>query len=420
MKFKTFTLILIALLANVALKAQFVLDGELRPRAELRDGYKKLPTSETDYAALVTQRTRLNFKFNYQKYTGKITVQDVRIWGDEKLKQDTPSLGMYEAWVELPVYDSLSIKIGRQELIYDNERLLSNNNWQQQAQTHDALLLKYKRNGWRIDFGTAFNQAKDTVYSTDYSLKSIKGNYKTLNFLWITKKINNLKLSAVGIADGFQKAGTTNTNYVRLTYGGVADFKVKKFSAAIRAFYQSGKDVTGVNIAAFYVNSEIYYSPAKQFTFNPGVEIISGKDGKDENNDKINCFSTLYGTGHSFDGHMDYFTDMPKHTKGAGLVDAYLKFTYKLSAKSIFKTDFHYFALENNYLNNGKSIDRYLGTEADVSLKVDFSKEVSLHFGYSAMLAGKSMETIIGGNSNHLGNWGWAMLTIKPTLFSSK
>ncbi|MCX6257030.1 MAG: hypothetical protein NTW49_03895, partial [Bacteroidia bacterium] len=104
-----FRIILVFLLALIAfqLEAQLTITGEIRPRFEFRDGYKRLPDSTTTPAYLVTQRSRLGFAYKTDKLNTKITIQDVRTWGDELLKSDVPSVAIYEAWAEFPVSDSL-------------------------------------------------------------------------------------------------------------------------------------------------------------------------------------------------------------------------------------------------------------------------------------------------------------------------
>jgi hypothetical protein len=109
--------------------------------------------------------------------------------------------------------------------------------------------------------------------------------------------------------------------------------------------------------------------------------------------------------------------------KNAGLCNPYLNIIYKLNDKTSLRADFHYFAINNNYYYSSgvqkRSGGKYLGTEGDISCNIDFSKEVSLLFGYSYMVADNAMENIIKGDRGRLGNWAFAMLTIKPTFFKS-
>jgi len=416
---KTIPIALLTMLfvcACIETYAQTTIDGEFRPRFEYRNGYKKLPDSSTTPNYVVTQRSRFNVKYESAKLKAKISFQDVRTWGDEVLKTDVPGIGLYEGWVEMLLVDSLSLKVGRQELSYDNERLLSKGDWNAKGVTHDAAVLKYKRFNWTVDIGNAFNQTSDaTFFGTDYSAGG--GNYKTLNYFWVTKQVKNLKVNATGIADGYQKTGTKNTLYIRGTYGGGVEYKLNDLNIAARGFSQTGKDMDGKDISAYYANVDISYLFIKKLTVLGGCEYISGNDATDTTNKKVNTFSTLYGSGHRYNGNMDYFTDMPKHTKGAGLVDGYLNIKYKFNDKASARADVHYFKLQNHYLKNKVNIDRYLGSETDLSAQFDFSKEVSLTIGYSFMMATSSMEIIVGGDKDKFASWAFTTLTVKPKFY---
>ncbi|MBI4646701.1 MAG: alginate export family protein [Bacteroidia bacterium] len=416
-KIKISSLILFLLICYNAV-AQFSVTGELRPRFEYRNGYKQLRDSSTTTACFVSQRTRLYAYYKTNKLAARITFYDARIWGDEQLKSDIPGIGLYEGWAELLLFDSLSMRIGRQELSYNNNRLIATSSWSQKGgPSHDALLLKYKKGTWSADFGAAFNQLKEQTYGTDYF---VQDNYKTLNFLWLTKNFNNFKLNVAGISDGFQKRNTHNTLYIRGTYGGIAEYKYSRFCFALRTFLQTGKDTAGTDINAYFFNMHISYKPTKKLTLLAGLEYISGNHATDTLNNEVNYFSTLYGSTHTFNGNLDYFTDIPKHTKLAGLDNGYIFLTYKLNDKILLKTDFHYFMLQNNYVYDSIIIDKYLGSEIDVSCKIDFSKEINLQFGYSVMFAEDAMEIITGGDKDLLPYWGWVMLTVKPEIFLQK
>ena len=396
----------------------FSIDGELRPRFEFKNGYKKFADSTTTPGYVVSQRTRLSLKYVTKNLTTKITIQDTRIWGDDPLKTDVAGLFLYEGWAELGLCKNLSIKIGRQEINYDNERLLSKINWNIKGMTHDAAVIKFKTDTWNIDLGSAYNQTTDANnFGTDYSGGA--GNYKTLNYLWISKSIKDFGFSALGIADGYQKRATSNTLYVRGTFGPILTYKTKDINIGLRGFYQMGKDTAGSTINSHYASADFSYTFFKKLTTSIGGEYISGNDAKDTLNKDVNCFSTLYGSGHAFNGNMDFFTDMPKNLKKAGLVDLYLNLNYKFNDKASIRLDYHYFMLQNNYAYKNEVINKNLCSEFDLSGKLNFSKEIALTLGYSVALGQKSMGIIVGGDYKSLANWGWLCLTVTPNFFTS-
>jgi len=63
-----------------SLFAQFILSTEYRPRFEFRDGFKLLPPEYGQTPSfLVSQRTRLNVGFKWNRINTYLSLQDVRI-----------------------------------------------------------------------------------------------------------------------------------------------------------------------------------------------------------------------------------------------------------------------------------------------------------------------------------------------------
>jgi hypothetical protein len=410
-------LLLAVLVATVlTANAQFTLSGELRPRFEFRDGYKKLPESGTTPAIMVSQRTRLNVDWKYKFLKTRISLQDVRVWGDEAMKKDVAGIGLYEGWIEMGICDSLSVKVGRQELIYDNQRLLSNNNWGAKGVTHDALLLQYKNKGWSLDVAGAFNQSRDTTFSTDYNYSL--ANYKALGFVILSKKLGKFKLTGLSINDAYQKKNTKNTTYLRTTNGLIAAFQTSRIGAFVRGFYQSGQYETGAWTNAWYAGFDVAGKINDHLSLTLGGEWQSGQDSTDKTEKHVNSFSPLYGSNHSFNGYMDYFTK-PADTKNTGLLDAYLKVETRLCKTHKIMLDLHYFSITNQFADhvNGGNMNPFLGAEGDITYKWSIIKEVDLQVGYSAMFGSKTLAAVAGGNAAHIAHWAYAMITVKPVFF---
>ena len=181
-------LILLALLCSIAgftARSQFTLTGQLRTRTEIRNGLGNLVQIGSKAAAFTSQRTRVSFGYKWDRLTFGVSVQDVRVWGQDASSvsnTDGNRLMLHEAWADLvlsnkadtsikfKLLDAMSIKIGRQELVYDDQRLLGNLDWLQQARRHDMALLKTMHKGWQVDIGYAFNQNSDGVWRYRHSL----------------------------------------------------------------------------------------------------------------------------------------------------------------------------------------------------------------------------------------------------------
>ena len=101
----------------------FTVSGQYRLRPEFRNGYRTLSSDTTTAAFFLAQRARLIFDYQKSGITSRISIQDSRTWGDEEGAKDMAGLQVNELWFELALNKKLSIKLGRQELVYDDHRL---------------------------------------------------------------------------------------------------------------------------------------------------------------------------------------------------------------------------------------------------------------------------------------------------------
>ncbi len=416
MKTKLFLLIGFLVTASIA-SAQFEIQGTIRPRFEYRNGYGTLRTDSSDAAAFISQRTRLNFSYKTKKLETKLSVFDFRVWGDQVWKKDVASIGLNEAWAKIYINDYLTVKFGRQQLKYDNSRLISPVNWNQIGAAHDALKINYRQNGWNFDLASAWNQSSQNKFGTDYVF--FDSFYKSLNIIWFSKKINNFTISSLNIADGLQDDLNPEKQHFRFTYGLIPEYKNENFQIIGRFFKQTGKLQTGQNIDAFYTNIDFTYSVSEKIKLTAGNEIKSGNNDLDTLNTTSNAFDILYGARHKFNGRIDYF-NIPSTTRGAGLIDTYLKTQITFNKNINLFGEYHYFTLQNNLVDNGISIDKFLGHEIDFVYKQKFTKDISVEAGYSFILGSESLEIIKGGNADLLNNWFYLMITVNPVFFNDR
>jgi hypothetical protein len=180
----------------VQVSAQMTLSGQLRPRGEYRDGFANLTPSESKPAGFVSQRTRINFGYKWDRLSFGATVQDVRVWGQDAstiTPADGNKLMLHEGWADLilankadttikfKLIDNLSFKIGRQELIYDDSRLIGNLDWLQQGRRFDMAFLKAVHHGWQVDLGYAFNQNGEAFTEIQYAPGNVAPFVKDTN-----------------------------------------------------------------------------------------------------------------------------------------------------------------------------------------------------------------------------------------------
>ena len=411
-----FLTLLVTLTVTTLTAQQFDLSAELRPRFENRHGYKTLMNDGVDGANFVSQRTRLNFNFKQDKVKLGISLQNVRVWGDiSTLGANDKSTMLHEAWAEALISDVFSLKLGRQEIVYDDSRIFGNVGWAQQARSHDAMLAKFKfSEKSKLDLGFALNSNGEALTDVLYAVNQ----YKTFQYAWYhTSLSDGLGLSLLALNNGIEYLdGTTQEVDYTQTLGGRLTYGKGKFGADFSAYLQGGS-LKGNDVSANYVGGNLKYKVSPEFNFGGGIEILSGKDSNDASSD-VKSFVPLYGTNHKFNGWMDYFY-VGNHGGSVGLVDLSFTLAYakdKFSAKVVP----HFFSSAADIYDGSTKMENKLGTEIDINLGYKVANNIMFNVGYSKMFATDSMEILKGGDKDENNSWAWIMFTFKPKLFSSK
>lgn len=420
MSFKKIVFICV-FLTSLNIFSQFKVDADIRNRFEYRHGFNNLFPNNADPAAFDVQRTRLNLNYKLDKLTLMISIQDVSTWGDTQqiAASDTnSSLSLFQGWFQYELSSSWAIKMGRQVLSYDSQRILGGLDWAMQGRFHDLALFKYKKENLIMDLGFAFSQQNQRREDTDFLIQGAF-TYKTMQFAYIKKNFEKGVLSFLFLNNGFQNLTGANNTIAdgvsnKQTSGFYYKFPIGEIHLEGHTYYQFGKHDKTTDMSAYNTGLEGIYKPNNTL-FGLGIEILSGTD--QSGSSKNNSFFPLYGTNHKFNGYMDYFF-VGNHANNVGLNDFYAKAVFKTGEKSTFLTKFHYFNANTDLINNA---DKYLGTEIDLVYSQKISKDIKMNIGYSHLFASDSMSLIKGGRpSDNTNNWAWLQFTVKPTLFVSK
>ena len=413
-------------IAGDTISQEFVLGGEYRPRLEYTHGLRDLVGPDDDFGLHITQRTRLNMQYNQNALTSKLSLQDVRTWGNQSqlVGNEANAFSVHEAWFQVGLGQSkiVAIKAGRQEIIYDDHRMFGNVGWAQQARSHDALLLKFKTGtNSKLDVGIAYNQDAPKATSTIYLTP---GSYKSMHYAWFHSDFNGgLGLSLLAMNKGDQvNNGNEYEDRFSQTFGTHLTYKKSKIGIALNAFYQTGKapSFNEKDLAAHLLGFDFKYGISEKATLFLGYERQSGNSQVDPD-EKQNAFSPYFGTNHKFNGHMDYFY-VGNHSNSVGLQDIYGKIKFGFS-KAKLGIDVHMFSSAADVADPNdptKALSAYLGTEIDVYTSFKVGSGVSAQIGYSQMLPSESMVVLKGGSKDEIQNWLYAMLTVKPTFFKYK
>lgn len=442
---------LLALMVQFA-QAQFTLDGEFRPRSEYfgnggnftrgsnfrgenpnATGLPLFPattaTNDDEGFIRTTVRAAIKAKYITDSYTVFTSFQEVFAFGDrnQTATEGNGNFRVQEAWADLKLGANSSLKIGRQPLSYDDQRILGGLDWAQQARTHDAAIYKYSKDGYNLDIGGGLNTTTDEVFN-----QSALFSYRDMGFLHANKKYGNFNVSVLGLVNTFQDNKVLNADLIDnsdpdapiagkddirdtntygedkstlLTAGLHADYKLGDLSLTSNLFIQEGERVGGTDVkGAFLASLGATYSMDKTNSVGLTYEIISGRDTDTA------AFFPLYGTNHAFNGLIDRFY-VGNHANAGGLKDLQLTYKTKISGVALTIAG-HYFTEQTDIAGNG---DKDLGSEIDIILAKQF-KEFKLVGGYSHFFEPSAVADL--ATTKDTQNWAWTMLIIKPNFLN--
>ncbi|MEO8533099.1 MAG: alginate export family protein [Flavobacterium sp.] len=388
---------------------------QLRPRFEYRNGYKTLLPEGQKGTSQIAQRSRLNFDYKQDEFKIKLTLQNVRTWGDvpTNTTADKNGIALFEAWAEYNFNEKWSMRLGRQVLSYDNQRIMGEIDWLQQGQSHDAVLVTFHPENQQLDLGAAYNSTAENTIQTPYTVAS----YKAMQYAWYHNKINNIGASLLILNTGYEYANTAAKLLVdyKQTFGTYLTYKTKKIDSDLGLYGQTGKS-TDKKISAWYAGANFGYFITTAFKVSLGYEFLSGKD-MNNGSTVIKSFSPIFGTNHAFNGYMDYFY-VGNHQNSVGLQDAFVKLNYSVN-KWQFALIPHVFSAPNKVITTAnETLDSYLGTEVDFTTTFKFKKDITLTGGYSQMFGSKTLEFLKAGDAGHTNNWAWVMISVNPKIFT--
>ena len=425
---KQYIFITLLFLSIQFVSAQFTLDGEFKPRTEYRNGFGSIIPDAADAGYAISTRLRFNAGYQFESYKFYMSMQDVMVWGENrqlKPEDSNNSFSIFQAWADIKLGEGLSTKLGRQTLIYDDQRILGAVDWTQQARSHDAALLKYNTGKFMLDVALAFNQdfnnpagfqSVGTAFNTTGFF-----TYKIMQYLYMKHKWDAFSASALVMNNGFQNfTGVTGAQLADgvsnlVTVGTHLNYKKGTFGATTNVFLQSGERQNSIDVSSAYLlGLDFSYKASKGFTFGLGAEIISGNDTS--TTDQTEAFFPLFGTNHKFNGFMDYFY-VGNHANSVGLIDIHASAKFALSETSSLLVKVLNFSGEQELPSGEKS----LGTEVDLVFAKKF-KGYGLAIGYSQMFANDGMYELKGvaeADAANVQNWGWVQLTMKPKFLNT-
>lgn len=384
------------------------IDVETRYRFEYRDNFD-FNDAKDDEDGFHLLRTRINIDFEPLDYIRTyIELQDSRIWGS-KFKDKSPykdSIDLRQAYIDIKrlLGDALTLRVGRQELIYGDERVLGAFNWSNVARSFDAIKLILNYKDLNIDGFFARRVIIDTnefnEWDDDDDLYGLYTTYKgiekhTLDLYYLLRDTDKNIAFGPNVGSGKLTESTVGYRIVGKELWG--------FDYELEPIFQFG-DFGSEDIEAFALVAILGYTFDIPWSPRIGFEWDHGSGDKDRNDGERNTFDNLFPTNHSKYGYMD-------RASLQNLNDFRIILSVTPLKKLYLEGNIHFINVDDTsdslYDSGGKALrtaansggSNFVGTELDFLLTYALHKNLKILAGYSHFFAGKYLDETGSGDN---------------------
>lgn len=378
------------------------MSGEMRVRSEvdMRDFNSR---SAANTFTLLRARVGLEAR-PLEDVRVLIQAQDSRVFGQERdangafnTLADTRNIDLHQGYIEVKklFVEELTLRLGRQELSYGNERLIGAVGWNNVGRSFDGGLI-------RLDFPSvgmdllAMNAGETQTYTSNATPASVSymfdGGYDLYGVYATWKNVQNQKIDGYFLYQiNRDTTGSGRINLSRYTLGAYAKGKKDAVDYELEVTYQGGKR-QNVDVSAYMATGNAGYSFTDLALSRIGVgyEILSGTPVGDT---KYKSFDPTFHTGHKFYGFMDYFINIPGNTLNRGLTDILARATFVVSEKIGANVWFHHFSYAQSVGG-----EKTLGQEVDIVAQYRYNKNLTFDIGASAFLPDHLMRQRFNGS----------------------
>lgn len=322
-------------------------------------------------ASALTLRSLANFKFkDMNGFSAFIEVENTQSLIDDynntlgdgtqySVVADPKSTEIDQAYLSYKT-ESLTTKLGRQVITFDNHRFVGHVGWRQDKQTFDALSSSYAKDGMSASY--AYINKRNRIFADE---KDIDAKDHVIN-AYINTSLG--KVSAYG----YLLEVDNGTDNALNTYG--ARLSGKKSLSEYPVLYTAEfAKQSNENSGTIYDSTYIFFEgglEAGGVTYKLGYESLGSDDGQQ-------AFQTPLATLHKFNGWADQFLTTPAE----GLNDLYLSASGKALSGNWSLVYHNYSADESNGSDD-------LGSELDAVYTTSFNEHYSLGVKYAAYMAG--------------------------------
>jgi hypothetical protein len=395
---------------------QVTVGGQARFRAEYRDpvAYTNAAASELD-DDIYLLRLRLNLKFTV---TDDIEVfiqpQDQRTLGDEaSVLSDETNMDLHQGYADFRnlAGEPLSVRLGRQELSYGDQRLVSPLDWSNIARAWDGAKVRYAPGAWWVEgFATVIKEGGDAADDQDFlGLYASYTGFAAHEFdVYVFGRVlhNNASPGETVPAAVNDRSDTT--------FGARMKGKESGFDYTAEGMIQRGE--VGVDdikawAAALTLGCtfDVVWKPRL------GLEYTHASGDEDPADGEIGTFDPLFPFGHYFQGFADVFAFKNGRDLAVSL---------KVSPAETLSVhvEVHAFRLDEerdawyNFAGVSQRRDvtgaagEEVGSEVDLHARLAVGKHVKFWGGWSRFFAGSYVEDTPGHSRDM--NWLFLQMTV--------
>ncbi len=339
-----------------------------KPTLELRLGYEhsNLQDNGKHPANGINLRTRVGYRTGeFWKTSAYVQLHNVSNFMEEfshadggdtanDVIADPDGSRVHQAYLDLKALPDTVVRLGRQEIIMDDHRLVGNINWRQNGQSFDAVSLTNKSLPATTLYAAYVNQVNtinldyvdlDGFYILHATYEGIKD--QTISaFAYLLDTEDDSDAARDCATYGFRAAGKLYMVEYALDYAHQSDFA-------------DGEDHDGDMVNVFVA------AKVMMAKLGAGYSYISGQNGSDR------PFDTLFSTAHKFNGWADQFLSTNGGALRDGLQDFYVQAgTNYMGFK--FLAVYHYFdTADDDYF------DGTYGDEIDLLVARKLTKNLS-------------------------------------------
>ncbi len=427
---------------NDAGMAAWDIGASTRLRYEVRDNFGiagkpgssdfRATGADTDNAYLL-YRLRPRVGYNSEWFSALVEGRHSGETGDERRPSpEADDFDLHQAYFSIGNHKEfpISAKIGRQEMIYGDERLIGAFAWNNIGRVFDAAKVRWQNPWFGVDLFTSrpvvpadhqFNMSNDNEYFSGAYFNTKKIPHQTTEAYFLARNVATSALKYTGVTQLPSSPRDVYTVGLRVK-SNPGEFNGWDYGAEAMGQFGSFVDLgrrQDHEAYAFFAGGGYTFT---ETTATPrlGLEYNYGSGDSDSTDGTHGTFDNLYPTNHKFYGFMDFASLQNLH-------NVRLSASAKPLPRLTFTADYHSFWLADTrdvFYNAGggkraaggygikPANDSHVGSEIDLIMTYAISPVAVLETGFGHFFTGKYVDQSLAASGAKDANWVYVSLNL--------